>query len=194
MKMKYPVKDPVIATNLCIMLFPLFFIGFEMVKFSSDDIDFSIKFLLVLFLSLFMLIPSLIVSIFGVDIMVIIKPLVTLFDNKYAFIIIYSLMFILGVISFILYSKNKIRAYKKLALPISAIWLSVILMYFFMFLTFVFAYIYSEIQFGFIGFLAALICFAAFLPLYIICIITVEKIFSLKTNEQPEEKENEEIS
>ena len=64
MKMKYPVKDPVIATNLCIMLFPLFFIGFEMVKFSSDDIDFSIKFLLVLFLSLFMLIPSLIVSIY----------------------------------------------------------------------------------------------------------------------------------
>lgn len=190
MKPKYPIKNPVTATNICLMLLPLVFILLEILKLSSEDIKFGADFSFVLLVSIILIIPSLIFEIFNIDIDIVLNPIEFIFDHKYTSIIIFSLLFILGVISFVLYSKNKIKAYKKLAVPISAIWLSVILIHFFILSVFVFAYIDTEI----LAFLATVVCFAIFLPIYIIAVITVDKTASLKISEQPKEEENETTS
>ena len=73
-------------------------------------------------------------------------------------------------------------------------WLSVILIHLFILSVFVFAYIASEMEMKILAFLAALVCFAIFLPIYIIAVITVDKTASLKISEQPKEEENETTS
>ena len=201
MKLKYPIKNPVTVTNFCLMLLPLLFILLEILKINSEDIKFDMDLFFILGLCL---LPFIIIAEFLFNFMTeflninedtLSKPvtfiLELIFDYKYTGFIVFIFLFILSIISFILYRKNKINAYRKLAFPLSALWLFAILIVYFIFLALLFTFIKYTMLSKITAFLITSACFLIFLPLYIIAVITVDKTFSTISSGQPHEKENE---
>ncbi|MBE6845467.1 MAG: hypothetical protein E7508_07130 [Ruminococcus sp.] len=179
--MKKLFKNPIKTNLLCMLIFPVIFIIPEIFKLRSEDLKAMLDFVLVIFTY-----PIIIISeCLGINLNSFFK-----FFFNYEHIFAFTACFILlclGIMAYRIGRKNNLKLYKRIAVTVYAIWL------------FLFLIVFAEILMLFfmevnVNYVIILSITFALILLYFFIVIGIIKTASIKSFEQPKEKENEEIS